>query len=329
MPQHPERGLGRSPLRLRLQPDARPRGRLRRNRRHLRDFDLDRPRPAAGSRPRRHCFGCTAGAGSSCGGALTELRRGAYSGLPLLGGALAAFGLQPRPAPDFPSSPCPPTSPSRRTARSRGGPRIGDEIVVGRAALRRSSVPVVLWDEPRGATTPAPRGPASGPGSAEGLRYRPGRLLDDGEELVQPVPDPRRARARRSTSSSLHYDVCGVSSRRCFEIVLERPGSVGALPARHRRHPLPDPGPARDKPGTRARPTAGRSGSRSPTSVRTRPATTASSSAGTSATPRGCGSASPPTRGAAACARRSSWRGRCAPSSSRGRCTAPSSARPT
>jgi hypothetical protein len=38
---------------------------------HIRDFDLERwiaRRIVTG----RHCFGCTAGAGSSCGGALAE-----------------------------------------------------------------------------------------------------------------------------------------------------------------------------------------------------------------------------------------------------------------
>ncbi len=62
--------VGRPRLRLRLQPDARP---ARRGSSsggfHVRDLDV----PALAAREivtRRHCFGCTAGAGSSCGGAL-------------------------------------------------------------------------------------------------------------------------------------------------------------------------------------------------------------------------------------------------------------------
>ena len=38
---------------------------------HVRDFDLARLDAAPRSSPARHCFGCTAGAGSSCGGATT------------------------------------------------------------------------------------------------------------------------------------------------------------------------------------------------------------------------------------------------------------------
>ena len=65
--------LARLRLRLRLQPDARPAARARRARRartcrDLLDADL------AGNpiRVADHCYGCTAGQGSSCGGALKE-----------------------------------------------------------------------------------------------------------------------------------------------------------------------------------------------------------------------------------------------------------------
>jgi hypothetical protein len=61
-----ERRLGRQPLRLRLQPDARL-GNA--SRPHLRD--LLRTDPAGEPiRIADHCYGCTAGQGSSCGGAL-------------------------------------------------------------------------------------------------------------------------------------------------------------------------------------------------------------------------------------------------------------------
>ena len=63
--------LARLPLRLRLQPDARPaddaRQRARAPARLLATTSKPEPIRVAG-----HCYGCTAGQGSSCGGALKE-----------------------------------------------------------------------------------------------------------------------------------------------------------------------------------------------------------------------------------------------------------------
>ena len=71
----PQPAVGRLPrlcLRLRLQPDARPAAWARRRERaHLRDL-LDDDITGNPIRVAGHCFGCTAGQGSSCGGALKE-----------------------------------------------------------------------------------------------------------------------------------------------------------------------------------------------------------------------------------------------------------------
>jgi len=62
--------LARRRLRLRLQPDARRAARARRPQaRHLRDL-AEAELTGAGIAVRDHCYGCTAGQGSSCGGAL-------------------------------------------------------------------------------------------------------------------------------------------------------------------------------------------------------------------------------------------------------------------
>jgi hypothetical protein len=68
VPKHDLRELGRLPVRLRLQSDARPEGGRRRTLGTLDDFDLN----LLSNRDivlNQHCYGCTAGAGSSCGGA--------------------------------------------------------------------------------------------------------------------------------------------------------------------------------------------------------------------------------------------------------------------
>jgi len=75
VPQHAVGFLGRSALRFRLQPDARASDRGRRRKANA----CSRPRPSALRLRRivtgRHCFGCTAGAGSSCGGSLVPLEQ--------------------------------------------------------------------------------------------------------------------------------------------------------------------------------------------------------------------------------------------------------------
>ena len=60
-------------LRLRLQPDARPAAAARRRASalHLADL-LDDDLAGNPIRVAGHCYGCTAGQGSSCGGALKE-----------------------------------------------------------------------------------------------------------------------------------------------------------------------------------------------------------------------------------------------------------------
>ena len=70
VPQHDQRELAGRSVRLRLQPDAQAAARRRTARAFVWDLDPD----ALAGRPiatADHCFGCTAGAGSSCGGALT------------------------------------------------------------------------------------------------------------------------------------------------------------------------------------------------------------------------------------------------------------------
>ncbi|WP_278249254.1 DUF3641 domain-containing protein [Azotobacter chroococcum] len=72
MPQPDQCRLAGLPLRLRLQPDARPaHGHAGADRPHLRDLlrsaSLDDGNPIV---TRAHCYACTAGQGSSCGGAL-------------------------------------------------------------------------------------------------------------------------------------------------------------------------------------------------------------------------------------------------------------------
>ncbi len=72
VPQHDLGRLGRDAPRLRLQPDARAPGRgSSRPPPARRGTSTPRALEARRIRTGRHCFGCTAGAGSSCGGATT------------------------------------------------------------------------------------------------------------------------------------------------------------------------------------------------------------------------------------------------------------------
>ncbi len=69
VPRPGERRMGRAALRLRLQPDA---GNSARRHAAATIWDIDDVGTLAGARiaTGSHCFGCTAGAGSSCGGAI-------------------------------------------------------------------------------------------------------------------------------------------------------------------------------------------------------------------------------------------------------------------
>ncbi len=72
VPQHDQRELGGRGARLRFQSDAQ--AAARREWPHVRLGSRSAAARRVGrSPPANHCFGCTAGAGSSCGGALTEL----------------------------------------------------------------------------------------------------------------------------------------------------------------------------------------------------------------------------------------------------------------
>ncbi len=97
----------------------------------------------------------------------------------------------------------------------------GDEIVVCGERFA-TGAPVVLWfEEPRyDAYSTEPRFADDGP---RGLRYRPGRRVDD-EHLAARVA--ARGWTRNTLADAvdlfvLHYDVCG-TSRTCFEVLHDR-----------------------------------------------------------------------------------------------------------